>query len=199
MSTSCLHSTLGWCLGLGWVGSFSFLSCSFSFLFHEPIWKPKTRHYIASIYHTLHILATMTHINRYATYLARALTCGRVDASSSLFPYYTVDKIHDSSHITGPVTILHVVKDGKTYLWEPFKLHPAVYATTRSVYKNMLGNQANPLSISTRFMYKVVWVLSPPCQSSWGALVDQNDLCCISPVAKFVCLGTCYQGHHCFL
>uniref|UniRef100_A0A7S1NGE4 Uncharacterized protein n=1 Tax=Eutreptiella gymnastica TaxID=73025 RepID=A0A7S1NGE4_9EUGL len=72
-----------------------------------------------------------------------ALTCGRVDASSSLFPYYTVDKIHDSSHITGPVTILHVVKDGKKYLWEPFKPHPAVYSTTRSVYKNMLGNQVD--------------------------------------------------------
>ena len=69
------------------------------------------------------------------------LACGRVQAELSIFPYYTVDKIHDEHPTTGPKTAMLVEKNGKTHLWEPFVFHPAVYKTTRNLYKNMLGNQ----------------------------------------------------------
>eukprot|EP00667_Euglena_gracilis_P001135 EG_transcript_1135 len=68
------------------------------------------------------------------------LSCGRVSAEHSVFPYYTVDKIHDEHPTTGPKTALIVEKDGKSYLWEPFVFHPSVYKTSRNLYKNMLGS-----------------------------------------------------------
>ena len=36
------------------------------------------------------------------------LTAGRIDADGSLFPYLTVDQLHDAHHHTGPVTLIHV-------------------------------------------------------------------------------------------
>ena len=89
------------------------------------------------------------------------LTCGRVSAEHSLFPYYTVDKIHDSHSFTGPRTIFHIclprseseedyarlVEEGSTsgagmaskvavFFWEPFarsNAHP--YKIVRNIYK----------------------------------------------------------------
>ncbi len=49
------------------------------------------------------------------------LTCGRVDADGALFPYETVDKLHDAHHHTGPVSVLRVTRpDGTVVRWEPF-------------------------------------------------------------------------------
>lgn len=70
------------------------------------------------------------------------LTCGRKNAESSLFPYDTDDKIHDSIETTGSHTILIVNKDEKNFLWKPFSLHNSdVYKITRNLYKNTIGNK----------------------------------------------------------
>ncbi|WP_276390341.1 hypothetical protein [Eudoraea chungangensis] len=70
------------------------------------------------------------------------LTAGRKDSESSLFPYYTDDKITESAEITGSKTILRVNKDDKTYLWEPFSDHyDGLYKITRNLYKNVYGNK----------------------------------------------------------
>lgn len=70
------------------------------------------------------------------------LTCGRKNAESSLFPYDTDDKIHDSSETTGPHTFLIVTKNEKKYLWHPFSAHQSnVYKITRNLYKNAIGNK----------------------------------------------------------
>ncbi|WNF36804.1 hypothetical protein RJD24_20805 [Bacillaceae bacterium IKA-2] len=70
------------------------------------------------------------------------LTCGRKNAESALFPYYTDDKIHDSIETTGPHTILIVNKDEKNFLWKPFSLYNSnVYKITRNLYKNTIGNK----------------------------------------------------------
>lgn len=70
------------------------------------------------------------------------LTCGRKNAESALFPYYTDDKIHDSIETTGSHTILIVNKNEKNFLWKPFSLHHSdVYQITRNLYKNTLGNK----------------------------------------------------------
>lgn len=71
-----------------------------------------------------------------------ALTAGRRDADSALFPYYTEDKIHDSAGITGPKTIFAIRRGGKTHLWEPFSQpRREVYSTRRNLYKSVLGNR----------------------------------------------------------
>jgi hypothetical protein len=71
-----------------------------------------------------------------------SLSAGRKNPDSSLFPYYTVDKIHDSADITGSKTILLVENDGHKYLWEPFSdRYKGVYNITRNLYKNTAGNK----------------------------------------------------------
>ena len=70
------------------------------------------------------------------------LTAGRKDSESSLFPYYTDDKITESADITGSKTILQVNKEGRTYLWEPFSDRFAgIYKVNRNLYKNSFGNK----------------------------------------------------------
>ncbi len=72
----------------------------------------------------------------------QGLTCGRKNAESALFPYYTDDKIHDSVETTGSNTIIIVSKDGKDFLWKPFSSHHSnVYKITRNLYKNTIGNK----------------------------------------------------------
>ena len=70
------------------------------------------------------------------------LSAGRKDAESSLFPYYTVDKIHDYRGITGSSTYFLVNKKGKTFLWEPFTDESLkFYTITRNLYKSIYGNK----------------------------------------------------------
>ncbi len=70
------------------------------------------------------------------------LSAGRKDSESSLFPYYTDDKLTEAAEITGSKTILQIHKDGKTYLWEPFSnRYSGVYKIERNLYKNSLGNK----------------------------------------------------------
>ena len=70
------------------------------------------------------------------------LTAGRVDADGALFPYETVDKLHEGHHHAGPVTLLRVErKGGEAILWEPFSGRPAEYFDIeRKIYKNVTGN-----------------------------------------------------------
>jgi len=71
------------------------------------------------------------------------LTAGRIDAEGSLFPYETVDKLHDAHHHTGPVTLLRVQRPtGRDVLWEPFSERaPEEFRGERNLYKTPLGNQ----------------------------------------------------------
>ena len=89
-----------------------------------------------------------------------ALTAGRKDANNALFPYYTDDKITESSEITGSKTIVQVHKEGKTYLWEPFSdKYQGVYTIKRNLYKNRYGNKVlfeeinEDLGISFRYQW----------------------------------------------
>ena len=70
------------------------------------------------------------------------LTAGRKNAEYALFPYYTDDKLSESTHITGPKTIMHVRRDAQDALWEPFStLSKARFKLTRNLYKNRYGNK----------------------------------------------------------
>lgn len=70
------------------------------------------------------------------------LSAGRKNSASALFPYYTDDKIMESSDITGSKTIFHVHKGDKAYLWEPFSdRYAGIYNIHRNLYKNTYGNK----------------------------------------------------------
>lgn len=70
------------------------------------------------------------------------LTAGRKNAEFSLFPYYTDDKITESTDITGSKTIFQIHKGGKTLIWEPFSIRQlGIYKTKTNLYKNSYGNK----------------------------------------------------------
>ncbi len=70
------------------------------------------------------------------------LTAGRKDANNALFPYYTDDKITESAEITGSKTIMRVLKNNKTFLWEPFSnRYHGIYNVKRNLYKSQYGNK----------------------------------------------------------
>ena len=69
------------------------------------------------------------------------LSCGRGNPESSLFPYYTDDKIHDAQTTTGPLTIFLVNRNDRKYLWKPFCQDVSVYQVERNIYKNKIGNK----------------------------------------------------------
>jgi hypothetical protein len=66
------------------------------------------------------------------------LTAGRVSAESALFPYITVDKLHEAGLHTGCRTIVRVGGGN----WEPFnREHDGRHATSRNLYKSVLGDK----------------------------------------------------------
>jgi hypothetical protein len=70
------------------------------------------------------------------------LTAGRKNAESSLFPYYTDDKITEGADVTGSKTIVHLHENDKTFLWEPFSdKYQGIYTIKRNLYKNTYGNK----------------------------------------------------------
>jgi len=70
------------------------------------------------------------------------LSAGRKNSNYALFPYYTDDKITESSEYTGSKSIFLVNKGDKTFLWEPFSSRQdGVYEMTRNLYKNAFGNK----------------------------------------------------------
>ena len=71
------------------------------------------------------------------------LTAGRADPVGSLFPYLTVDRLHDAHHHTGPVTLIRLERDdGSSALWEPFAASDVESSTLeRNLYKNVAGNR----------------------------------------------------------
>jgi hypothetical protein len=71
-----------------------------------------------------------------------ALTAGRKNPEHALFPYYTVDKIHDSHGITGSKTLILADVGPKRMLWEPFSREgDGLYDVERNLYKNTAGNK----------------------------------------------------------
>ncbi|MDC0937024.1 hypothetical protein OAS39_12115, partial [Pirellulales bacterium] len=70
------------------------------------------------------------------------LTAGRVSAEHSLFPYETVDKLHDNHGHTGPVTLIRVRQaSGSGELWRPFSDRTDdLEARTPRLLKNVAGN-----------------------------------------------------------
>jgi hypothetical protein len=70
------------------------------------------------------------------------LTAGRKNAEFSLFPYYTDDKITESTEVTGSKSIFKVIKNGEHFTWEPFSIrNEGKYNISQNLYKNKFGNK----------------------------------------------------------
>ena len=72
-----------------------------------------------------------------------ALTAGRRSPDHALFPYETVDKIHDAQGKTGGLTLLRASRDGGApALWEPFSdRYAGLYSIRRSLAKSLRGDR----------------------------------------------------------
>ncbi|MDX1301414.1 hypothetical protein [Photobacterium sp.] len=71
-----------------------------------------------------------------------SLSAGRIMPENALFPYKSVDYIHESAENTGSKTIVKVLTEEGTMQWEPFNVHHnGLYHTQRNLYKNVAGDK----------------------------------------------------------
>lgn len=88
------------------------------------------------------------------------LTAGRKDSNNALFPYYTDDKITESSETTGSKSIFIINHENQSLVWEPFSNRSITnYEITRNLYKNLYGNKIifEEINHSLGLSYKYQW------------------------------------------
>ena len=93
----------------------------------------------------------------------RGLTAGRVSPDTALFPYITVDRIHESTPHTGSKTLISTEANGQRNEWEPFnRAHVGRYSTRRNLYKNFLGNKLcfEEINEDLQLAFRYCWVTS---------------------------------------
>ena len=91
------------------------------------------------------------------------LTAGRVSPETALFPYITVDKIHESSPHTGSTTLIRTLAAGQPREWEPFnRAQDRRYSTSRNLYKNLLGNKLcfEEINHDLQLAFRYCWLTS---------------------------------------
>ena len=91
------------------------------------------------------------------------LTAGRVSPETALFPYVTVDKIHDSAVHTGSKTLLRVNANGEQHEWEPFNMeHDGRFVINRHLYKNLLANKLcfEEVNHDLQLVFRYTWMFS---------------------------------------
>lgn len=88
------------------------------------------------------------------------ISAGRKNAEYPIFPYYTDDKITESTDITGSKTIFQIRLEDKAMVWEPFTERFNENASlTRNLYKNFYGNSIifeeihNDLQLTFRYQW----------------------------------------------
>ena len=70
------------------------------------------------------------------------LTAGRVDAERALFPYVSVDRVHDAAGVAGAFSCLIVTRGDRASLWEPFVPGGRrAYRLSRHLYKSTMGHR----------------------------------------------------------
>ncbi|MBN2116845.1 MAG: hypothetical protein JW730_09750, partial [Anaerolineales bacterium] len=110
------------------------------------------------------------------------LSAGRASAEQSLFPYYTDDKLTESSENTGHKSILLVTRGERTSLWEPFsERYKGNYRIERNLYKNVAGTALvfEEHNFSLGLSYRYAWRTSDIfgfVKTSW--LLNSGDSRC---------------------
>ncbi|WP_299126784.1 hypothetical protein [uncultured Winogradskyella sp.] len=88
------------------------------------------------------------------------LTAGRKNSEYALFPYYSDDKITESSEITGSKSIFQVEKKGQRYIWEPFSIRfKDNYNTKTNLYKSVYGDAIifEEINLDLELSFKYEW------------------------------------------
>jgi hypothetical protein len=91
------------------------------------------------------------------------LTAGRVSPDTALFPYITVDRIHESTSHTGSKTVLRMNANGESSTWEPFNLeHNDRFSIERNLYKSLLGNKLcfEEINHDLQLAFRYTWTSS---------------------------------------
>lgn len=91
------------------------------------------------------------------------MTAGRVSPETALFPYITVDRIHESDLHTGCKTLLRVKSEYENFDWEPFnREHEHRFDITRNLYKNVLGNKLcfEEINNDLQLAFRYTWATS---------------------------------------
>ncbi|NOR35603.1 MAG: hypothetical protein GQ577_02545 [Woeseiaceae bacterium] len=91
------------------------------------------------------------------------LTAGRVSPETALFPYAPVDRIHECWPHTGSKTLVRIDSGGRQLIWEPFnREQDAVFAVTRNLYKNVLGNKLRfeEINHDLQLAFRYTWLTS---------------------------------------
>jgi hypothetical protein len=71
-----------------------------------------------------------------------SLSAGRIRPENALFPYKSVDHIHENAENTGSKTIIKVAREQGVAMWEPFnRHHDGLYQVERHLYKNTIGDK----------------------------------------------------------
>ncbi|MBD3347296.1 MAG: hypothetical protein GF401_19750 [Chitinivibrionales bacterium] len=124
-------------------------------------------------------ISLMSHTNLWMFISSNgSLVCGRVGPDISLFPYETVDKIHQSASHTGPANLLLVTKDGATNLWEPFtELSQLCYSINRTIYKSAQGNSIifEEENTDLKCTFRYAWKMSDRYGFIYEPSVINND------------------------
>ncbi|MBG0755546.1 hypothetical protein [Vibrio cidicii] len=92
-----------------------------------------------------------------------SLSAGRIRPENALFPYKSVDHIHESAENTGSKTIVRVQQDGRWVLWEPFnRFHDGLYQVERNLYKNSIGDKIvfEELNHTLKLKFQYSWASS---------------------------------------
>ncbi len=126
-----------------------------------------------------------------------ALTAGRTSPDHPLFPYETVDRIHDAEDRTGSKTVLLVTeanaltesssgpgKPERKRLWEPFSdRYAGLYAIRRSLTKSLQGDRLRfeEVNDDLGLALAVTW-----CTSERFGFVKRTEIRSVGPTAATV-------------
>ncbi|MFY0673330.1 MAG: hypothetical protein JXQ87_07990 [Bacteroidia bacterium] len=91
------------------------------------------------------------------------LTAGRKNNEYSLFPYYSDDKVLESTENTGPKTIVQLTINNKVVNWEPFQEKGnEKFSITRNLYKSRYGNKIifEEINHNLNLAFKYEWCSS---------------------------------------
>ncbi len=91
------------------------------------------------------------------------LSAGRIRPENALFPYRSVDHIHESADNTGSKTVVKIQQGLTTLSWEPFNpSHDGIYRVERHLYKNAIGDKIvfQEVNHSLDLMFQYSWSTS---------------------------------------
>jgi len=91
------------------------------------------------------------------------LSAGRIRPENALFPYKSVDYIHENAENTGSKTIVKVQTENGCKQWEPFNPHHnSLYQVQRNLYKNIAGDKIvfEEINLDLGLTFKYQWATS---------------------------------------